>query len=111
MDSCPLADEVENIEDAFMPENDSMIRTIIDHRTSILKNSIKHQLAPAETRRYRYFPEAYLKDRQIPISLCWIILFINNINGPQNFINVRHLYVPDINYMLKLISDHKSNIL
>lgn len=81
-----------------------------DHRRFILKNSTTVNLSVDEMFRYQYRPEEYLKDNNLPLSILWIFLWINQLSNSMQFPTIKSLVIPKPKYLYELRNEYRTFI-
>lgn len=75
---------------------------IQDHKQLILENSVLVTISKSTIHTYKYRIEEYLKSIGHPITLAWIVLYINNIKSNLEFKDLDSLYIPTESYIESL---------
>ena len=82
--------------------NTSFTPFIQDYRDEIVESSTTQQYDLADTARYNYRPADFLRAKKIPVSIEWILLWINNMPSKTYFVDITEIKVPDITYIIRL---------
>lgn len=69
---------------------------IRDHKKDILDKCITLTLSTDEQYRYEYRPEDVLIDNRLPISLIWILLWINQYPSTEHFYGFKTILIPNL---------------
>ena len=79
-----------------------------DHRKFILENSSTVTLTNDDMFRYEYRPEEYMKDNNLPLSMLWIFLWINQLTNAMQFPTIKTLVVPKPKYLYDLRNAYRT---
>ena len=77
---------------------------IEDHKNNILRSSKVVIINYNDRNRYIYRLSEYLESKNYDRSLTWIVLYLNQMYGEQDFHDKEKLILPDLNYLNTLHS-------
>lgn len=88
----------------YNPSDVRWVQFIQDHKNYLTSKSEVIVISKNIMNLYKYRPMDFLNYLKVQYDLCWIILYINNILDPMNFINKNFIYKPTT----KTITDLKT---
>jgi len=94
--------------DELADTNKEWMLFVQDHRRFILENSEKTVLTADEMFTYEYRPEDFLKDRNLPLSMLWIFLWINQLSNSVQFPTIKNIIIPDVAYLYDLRNEYRT---
>ena len=79
------------------PDEEGWVQFIKDHRKQIMEKSTEVYIDPNDARIYAYSVESFLKSKDLPISMAWIVVWLNQLYSSLHFsADMTTLYMPDI---------------
>ena len=79
-----------------------------DHRKQLIATATTHVLSADEIELFRFRPNEYLNSINLTEDLTWIVLWLNQLNSPENFYNIRELIIPNYAYVNSLRETYRS---
>ena len=61
------------------PDEEGWVQFIKDHRKQIMEKSTEVYIDPNDARIYAYSVESFLKSKDLPISMAWIVVWLNQL--------------------------------
>ena len=81
---------------------------IQDHRQQILNSCTYVTLTPNQQAKYKYRPRYFLYTNEYPAAGDWIFLWINDLTGPMEFINLSQVRVPNWSFLEDLYNLYRN---
>lgn len=89
--------------DNFYPNDNSWVQYVKDHRSEILSSATYTEIDPNVSHECRYSINSYLTEINVPVSIGWIVLWINQLDSDMRFDGtISNLYMPSIDTISKL---------
>lgn len=96
--------------DELSDTNKEWMLFVQDHRRFILQNAKTTELTMDEMFTYEYRPEDFLKDRNLPLSMLWIFLWINQLSNAMQFPTIKNIIIPDVSHLYDLRNEYRTFI-
>lgn len=82
--------------DDYYPNDNEWVLFVKDHKEVILKESTTVEIDASIMNINRYSVEPFLREHNLPVSISWIVVWINQLDSAMNFNStIDTLVVPD----------------
>lgn len=106
MATTTLAERILNLNNNYNNSDENWVQFIQDHKSYLMKNSVKVSIPPEVMFNYRYRPEELIRSYNYDKTIMWIIMWLNQLSYTE-FNNITELWFPDINVLNSLKNKFK----
>ena len=83
-------------------------RTFVrDHREELLRRSTLNELTADKAQQVNYNSARFFRDIGYRPDFVWIAMYVNGLACDADFVNIRAIYVPDVNYIMELYAQYR----
>jgi len=83
------------------------IQFIVDHRSVLLKESVKVNISPNMMNSMKYRPSDLLRELGIPPIMTWIVKLVNQIQLDSSWVDLSYLLIPNLTTINTLRSKYE----
>ncbi len=80
-----------------------------DYRTLLIATATKITIDPNIMRTHRYSLRELLRRHTVPIGMDWIIIWLNQLHGSKDVINLKTLIVPSTSEVTTLYENYTAH--
>lgn len=92
----------------FDPTDREYVLYLKDHKTALLEQCTTKYLTPDQMAKYEHRPRYFLYENQYPQSADWILCWLNDLSGPEEFKNLKSVKVPNFSQLEDLYSTYRT---
>ena len=86
--------------ESFWPFEEGWRQYIKDHYNEIKEKAITIAVDPNDARKYCYSVEAYLIEQNVPRSVSWIVMWLNQLDSSMHFDkDIQSMLIPDMDQL------------
>jgi hypothetical protein len=79
-----------------------------DHKKELIDTAETVILSPNEMNQYKFRPWYFLLAKKHPPAAYWILLWLNNLTGPMEFVRLSTIYVPNFSVLEQLYTLYRT---